>query len=88
LWRISGSNQQIKLVFDRVTDFIVKGRDPAYPVESGAMLALAGFTDGSSFAPDGEFYVEPSPGIGYLSFLMNDMSAFLVEAGSATMRRV
>ena len=52
------------------------------------MLALAGFTNGSTFAPDGEFYVEPSPGVGYLSFLMDDMSAFLVEAGSATMRRV
>ena len=87
-WRIDRSNQMIEIIFESVDDFMVMGRDTEYPVDSGAMLAIAGFSNRDDYSPDGEFYVEPTRGMEYMSFVMDDMSAFLIKAESANMRRV
>ena len=88
VWNIRGSNQQVTIDFREVTSFIVSGRDDAYPFESGTTLAIAGFTDASSFDPDGEIFCEPTQAIAHMSFIMADKSAFLIKAASATLRRM
>jgi len=88
IWGIDSSNQQIVIKFTSVEDFIVRGRDSAYPLKSGTMLAIAGFSDGISVGSEDQFYLEPSQEMSYMSFLMDDLSAFLVKAESVSMRRV
>ncbi len=87
-WKVEHSNQQVHMIFSSVEDFIVGGRDTAYPVESGAMLAIAGFNDGVSRGSEDQFYVEPMQEMNYMSFVMDDRSAIFVRAGSANVRRV
>lgn len=88
VWKVDRSNQQIEIDFKSVEDFIVKGRDSEYPLQSGTMLAIAGFSDGVSVGGEDHFYLEPSQEMSYMSFVMDDMSAFLVKAESVSMRRV
>lgn len=87
-WGIQGSNQQIQILFSSVEDFIVIGRDPEYPPESGTMLKVAGFSSGTSGVDEGEFYVEPTQEMNYMSFVMDDISSFLVKADSISIRRL
>ena len=87
-WSIDGSNQNIEMVFSAVENFMIKGRDSAYPQQSGVMLAIAGFTDGTSCGGDDKFYLDASQEMNYMSFLMDDMSTFLIKSESATIRRV
>lgn len=88
IWGIDLSNRRIQIVFESVDDFIVKGRDTEYPVKSGAVLAIAGFSNRDDYSYDGEFYVEPTREMKYMSFVMDDTSAFLIKAESANMHRV
>jgi hypothetical protein len=86
-WDIQRSNHQVHMIFSSVEDFIVRSRDVAYPAESGAMLAIAGFSDGVSCGSDDQFYVEPTQEMNYMSFVMDDRSVILIKAGSAIIRR-
>lgn len=87
-WNIENTNHKLNVKFISVEDFIVRSRDESYPPECGTMLAIAGFSDGISCGSDDEFCIEPSQGMNYMSFVMDDQSAFLIKAGSAIMRRV
>lgn len=87
-WKIERSNQLVYIIFSSVEDFIVRKRDAEYPLESGAMLAIAGFRDGVSCEREDQFYLEPTQEMNYMTFFMDDMSAILVRADSAIMRRV
>lgn len=87
-WRIDRSNQYIHIHFTSVEDFIVRGRHTEYPTQSGAMLAIAGFSNGAPCGGEDHFYVEPTQEMSYMSFVMDDMSIFLIKAQLASMRRV
>jgi hypothetical protein len=86
IWDIDGSNQILRMSFTGLEDFVIKGRDKDYPFQSGVTLKVAGFSDGSGFV--GELYVEPTKVMSYISFVMDDMSAFLIKADLANVRRV
>ena len=86
-WKIEQSNQQIHMIFNSVEDFIFRGRDTEYPLESGAMLLIAGFNDGVNRGSEDQFYVEPTQEMNYMSFAMDDRSVILVRADSVIMRR-
>ena len=87
-WKVDDSNQQIHVIFNYVKDFIVRGRDTDYPLESGTMLSIAGFSDGISRENEDQVYSqEPTREMNYMSFVMDDWSAILVRADSVIMRR-
>ena len=88
LWKIQGSNQQIEVVFHQVTDFKISGRDEGYPPESGAMLGIAGFSDGNPDTLEPELYLEPTSEMNYITFFMNDRSSISIKANAASMRRL
>ena len=84
-WKVEQSNHHIFMMFSSVEDFIVRGRDSEYPPESGTMLAIAGFSDGAPCRGGEQLYVEPTQEMNYMSFVMDDMSAIFVKAGSVIM---
>ena len=88
VWAINSSNQHLSMTFANVDDYIVRGRDFEYPAESGTQLAIAGFSDGVSCSADDMFYVEPTPEMSYMSFVMDDASIFLVKSQSSEIRIV
>jgi hypothetical protein len=88
LWSISGSNQHLQILFTQVHCFLVKERDQEYPLQSGVTLLIAGFSSRNlpDFQP--ELYVEPTYEMNYMTFVMNDSSAFLIKAESGVIRRL
>lgn len=86
LWRVGSSNQQLQIIFSQVQDFIIRGRDEEYPSQSGAALSIVGFSNGDPDLTEPELYVEPTHEMNYITFVMNDRSAFAIKAGSANMR--
>lgn len=88
LWKVNGSNRQLKILFSEVQDFSIKGRDQDYSQQSGKMLAIAGFTDGKLNDAEPELYVEPTVEMNYLTFVMHDALTIFVKAENASMKWV
>jgi hypothetical protein len=86
-WQVPCSNQQVIITFTEVTDFIVKGRDRQYPLESGIMLRIAGYSQGNIDEID-DLYITPSFDFAYMTFVMEDASAFLIKAETASLQRL
>jgi hypothetical protein len=87
-WDIDHSNQQVQILFNYVSDFLVTARDREYPAECGSTLAILGFCDGAWPKSEDTLYIEPTFEIDYMSFIMDDRSAYLIKADSAFVRLV
>lgn len=88
LWMIPSSNQQLQILFSQVQDFMIRGRDEEYPLQSGATLSIAGFSNGDPDLTEPELYEEPTREMNYMTFVMDDRSAFAIKAATANMRRL
>lgn len=87
IWKIRNSNQHLQMLFTEVRDFIFRGRDTDYPAQSGTMLGIAGFS-GRDIDETLTLYVEPEHDMSYMTFVMDDMSAVLIDAEKAVLRRL
>lgn len=88
IWALCGSNERAQISFSNVHDFVVKGRDQEYPIESSAMLKIVGFSNGRLDAADQELYLEAVTDVDYMTFIMDDASAILIRAETAILQRV
>lgn len=86
-WRVHGSNRPLQILFSQVNNFVIKGRDEEYPLQSGVTLGIAGFSC-VSLSADLELFVEPTPEMNYMTFVMDDESAIFIEAETAVMRHL
>lgn len=88
IWGIARSNQQLQILFSQIQDFIVRGRDEEYPGQSGSSLGIAGFSDGNPDPVEPELFLEPAQDNNYMTFVMEDRSAFAIKAGNAIMQKL
>lgn len=87
VWSIDGSNEQFSILFSQVQNFMIKERDEGYPLESGRMLKIAGFTQGHVNFQNCWLHPEQEDDADYLAFVMDDSTTILVKAGTANARR-
>lgn len=80
LWSSRSSNNQFQMLFTDLNDFVVTPRDKAYPADSRVRLGLAGFTNSVTSAANLSVTSEADGSDAYFALLMDDQSAYFVNA--------